>query len=398
MMRLLATLRIALRALRRNVMRTILTALGVIIGVGAVIAMVSIGTGAKAQVEAQIAALGQNVILVMAGGTTRGGVFSGMGSAGTLRVEGTNQSSYTTASVIPQTTFVHINNRDATFDLYASGQIVAGIDGWGRVTGSGSTNTGAAANPSDTYYNAFVVNYTNTSAIDRFDGWITDGSTGGRRFLDVVKQGAGVLEFTTINQTNLYRGDTIIEGGTLLMNGTHISLSNTTDYIVRNGGTLGGTGLVRIGGTFTFEDGATLAPGNSPGTFTMDGDATFGSNAVLAFELNGADTTVGGGINDLVVGIDDLYLDGILDITALGSFAGATTNDFWTLMTYDGSLLTNLLDISAGSQSLLSGGQLFAIDDSFAGEIRLTVIPEPRAWALMAVGLGAVAWLRRRRR
>jgi putative ABC transport system permease protein len=87
MMRLLATLRIALRALRRNVMRTILTALGVIIGVGAVIAMVSIGTGAKAQVEAQIAALGQNVILVMAGGTTRGGVFSGMGSAGTLRVE-----------------------------------------------------------------------------------------------------------------------------------------------------------------------------------------------------------------------------------------------------------------------------------------------------------------------
>ncbi len=87
MMRLLATLRIALRALRRNVMRTILTALGVIIGVGAVIAMVSIGTGAKAQVEAQIAALGQNVILIMAGGTTRGGVFSGMGSAGTLRVE-----------------------------------------------------------------------------------------------------------------------------------------------------------------------------------------------------------------------------------------------------------------------------------------------------------------------
>lgn len=87
MMRLLATLRIALRALRRNPMRTLLTALGVIIGVGAVIAMVSIGTGAKVQVEAQIASLGQNVILVMAGGVTRGGVFSGMGGAGTLRIE-----------------------------------------------------------------------------------------------------------------------------------------------------------------------------------------------------------------------------------------------------------------------------------------------------------------------
>ncbi|HPA17995.1 MAG TPA: ABC transporter permease [Verrucomicrobiae bacterium] len=86
-MRLLATLRIAWRALRRNPLRTVLTALGVIIGVGAVIAMVSIGTGAKVQVEAQIASLGQNVILVMAGGVTRGGVFSGMGGAGTLKIE-----------------------------------------------------------------------------------------------------------------------------------------------------------------------------------------------------------------------------------------------------------------------------------------------------------------------
>ncbi len=319
-------------------------------------------------------------------------------NAGTLRVEGTNQSSYTTASVIPKTTFVHLNNRDATFDLYASGQIVAGIDGWGRVTGSGNTNTGVAANPSDTYYNAFVVNYTNTSVIDRFDGWITDGSTGGRRFLDVVKQGAGVLEFTTINQTNTYRGDTIVEGGTLLMNGTHISLSNTTDYIVRSGATLGGTGLVRIGGTFSFDDGATLAPGNGPGTLTLDGNMTLNSNAVLSFQLNGTDTTVGGGINDLVAGVNDLYLDGILDVTALASFGGATTNDFWTLMTYDGILLTNLLDISLGSQSLLSGGQLFAIDDTVLGEIRLTIIPEPQSWALIILGLCVVGWLGRRPR
>ena len=81
---LFATLRIAGRALRRNILRTILTTLGIIIGVGAVIAMVAIGNGAKAQVEAQIAQMGQNVILILSGNVTRGGFSMGFGSAGTL--------------------------------------------------------------------------------------------------------------------------------------------------------------------------------------------------------------------------------------------------------------------------------------------------------------------------
>jgi len=80
----LATLRIAVRALRRNTLRTLLTMLGIIIGVAAVIATVSIGNGAKSQVEAQIASLGQNVILTMLGNVSRGGFRMGFGSAGTL--------------------------------------------------------------------------------------------------------------------------------------------------------------------------------------------------------------------------------------------------------------------------------------------------------------------------
>ncbi|MBI5689885.1 MAG: ABC transporter permease [Verrucomicrobia bacterium] len=87
MKRLLAILRVALRALRRNVLRTFLTMLGIIIGVAAVIGMVSIGTGARVQVEQQIAALGQNVIMIMAGNMSRGGMFSGMGGAPTLTLE-----------------------------------------------------------------------------------------------------------------------------------------------------------------------------------------------------------------------------------------------------------------------------------------------------------------------
>jgi putative ABC transport system permease protein len=68
-------------------MRSVLTALGIIIGVGAVIAMVGIGNGAKAQVEAQIASLGQNVILIFSGSTTSSGIRTGWGGAGTLKIE-----------------------------------------------------------------------------------------------------------------------------------------------------------------------------------------------------------------------------------------------------------------------------------------------------------------------
>ena len=86
-MRLGSTIKVAFRALRRNKLRSALTALGIIIGVGAVIAMVGIGNGAKAQVEAQIASLGENMILVFSGSTTSSGLRTGWGGAGTLKVE-----------------------------------------------------------------------------------------------------------------------------------------------------------------------------------------------------------------------------------------------------------------------------------------------------------------------
>jgi putative ABC transport system permease protein len=86
-MRYFVILKAAFRALRRNKLRTALTMLGIIIGVGAVIAMVGIGNGAKAQVQSRIAALGQNVIMVFSGSVNRGGVFTGFGGAGTLTVE-----------------------------------------------------------------------------------------------------------------------------------------------------------------------------------------------------------------------------------------------------------------------------------------------------------------------
>jgi len=86
-MRFINVIKVALRALRRSAMRSILTALGIIIGVAAVIAMVSIGNGAKSQVEASIASLGQNIISVYPGSATTGGMHGGWGSASSLTVD-----------------------------------------------------------------------------------------------------------------------------------------------------------------------------------------------------------------------------------------------------------------------------------------------------------------------
>ena len=80
----LAILRTALRALARNRLRSFLTALGIIIGVSAVIAMVSIGEGAKAQVEQSFAAMGTNLLVVRSGSSQAGGVRGGFGSQPTL--------------------------------------------------------------------------------------------------------------------------------------------------------------------------------------------------------------------------------------------------------------------------------------------------------------------------
>ena len=80
----LETFRLALRALLRNKMRSFLTVLGIIIGVGAVIAMVAIGEGAKAQVEASFASMGSNLLVVLPGSTQSGGARGGFGSLPTL--------------------------------------------------------------------------------------------------------------------------------------------------------------------------------------------------------------------------------------------------------------------------------------------------------------------------
>jgi putative ABC transport system permease protein len=118
----LMTLRIALRALGRNKLRAFLTMLGIIIGVGAVIAMVAIGEGAKATIRAQIASLGTNVLIVLPGTLTQGGVRTGFGGVSTL-VEGDAKAM---TQEIPAVAF-------ASPVLRRNDQVVAGNLNWGTI-------------------------------------------------------------------------------------------------------------------------------------------------------------------------------------------------------------------------------------------------------------------------
>src|SRR4030095_8973863 len=86
-MNIFVTFKVALRALARNKMRSILTMLGIIIGVAAVIAMVGIGQGASASIQAQIANLGNNLLIVRPGSANTGGIRGGQGSNTTLTAD-----------------------------------------------------------------------------------------------------------------------------------------------------------------------------------------------------------------------------------------------------------------------------------------------------------------------
>lgn len=105
-MNLWESIRVSLRALRANKMRSILTMLGIIIGVGAVVAMVGIGNGASASITSQIKGLGSNLLVVTPGQSNTGGVMGGSGSASTLimtdvsKIEGAGPAVKTVAPAV----------------------------------------------------------------------------------------------------------------------------------------------------------------------------------------------------------------------------------------------------------------------------------------------------------
>ncbi len=118
-MNFLATLRVALNALRVNKMRSALTMLGIIIGVAAVIVMIAVGNGAQAKVEEQIRSLGSNIIIVFSASATYTGARSSAGSLQTI----SEDDAYAISREVDEV-------ETAAPALRGSGQVVAGNANW----------------------------------------------------------------------------------------------------------------------------------------------------------------------------------------------------------------------------------------------------------------------------
>ncbi|RJG03781.1 ABC transporter permease [Noviherbaspirillum sedimenti] len=118
-MNLLATFRIALNALRVNLLRSMLTMLGIIIGVAAVITMIAVGAGAQARIQDQIKSLGSNLMIIMPGSTTASGVRLGAGANQNL----TEDDAIAIAREIPEV-------QAAAPSMRSSAQLIAGGSNW----------------------------------------------------------------------------------------------------------------------------------------------------------------------------------------------------------------------------------------------------------------------------
>ncbi len=118
-MNLFAILKVAVRALNRNKLRTALTMLGIIIGVGAVIALVSIGQGAQSMVQDQINGMGNNMMFIMPGNVSFGGASLGAGAANTLTEEDVQAMIKEVPTIAAASPVVR-----------ASGQLVFGNQNW----------------------------------------------------------------------------------------------------------------------------------------------------------------------------------------------------------------------------------------------------------------------------
>lgn len=298
----------------------------------------------------------------------------------------------------------------------------------GAVSGGGNI-AGRALTISGQVWNADW-SFVGTRSVDMGTGGITLGTaTGTSRTLTVqagantLTLGGGISNGTTANTlikegtstliltgTSTYTGETLVNAGTLILNG---ALNGGGDVTVAAGAALGGSGVI-AGNTFI---NGFHRPGNSPGVQTFEADLTYNTNATFEFELTANSSTQGSptAIFDQVVVGGDLDFAGDTSFTM--TFNVGSTVDwsdvFWTSdqswLVYDVvGLTTNLGNLSlvtanwADAQgdlfdTALPGGSFSLTQVGNDVYLTYTAVPEPATCALLAGGLVVTIFFRRRR-
>ncbi|KQZ73892.1 hypothetical protein ASE06_16385 [Sphingopyxis sp. Root214] len=199
-------------------------------------------------------------------------------------------------------------------------------------------------------------NVTNNGSLvfDRSDNNGFGGFVSGTGSL--TQRGSGIV---TLTANNSYTGATNVTAGTLLINGNQSGATGLTS--VAAGAALGGSGI--IGGNVNVANGGILAPGNSPGTLTINGDLSLASGSILNFEFGQADVA-GGPLNDLVNVGGNLVLDGTINVSesAGGTFGGG----IYRMFNYGGALTDNGLTLG-----VLPVGSSVTVQTSVAGQVNL---------------------------
>lgn len=140
-----STFKIALRSLKVNKMRSILTSLGIIIGVSAVIIMLSVGEGAKSKISKDISSIGSNLLLVMSGSSTAGGVRMGGGSQPTLKLKDAEAilkdcpSVAEVAPVVSEVKQIVFGNQNWSTSVYGINVGYLTVNDWGVQSGRAIT-------------------------------------------------------------------------------------------------------------------------------------------------------------------------------------------------------------------------------------------------------------------
>lgn len=295
--------------------------------------------------------------------------------------------------------YLNLSNNGGSSTL----QTIGSLSGAGTVYNA-STSGGAAA---------LTIDGGSRTTRTTFSGVVQNGSVGS---MAVTKNGSTTQVFSGANN---YTGATVVNGGTLLIDGTHIQTASGLGYTVNSGATLGGTGRIsRFSSSNTtsavlVNSGGTLAPGDGgTGTLTLDGVNFSGttnarvlsmnSGAKFSFDLAGDGTSadqvafwnyvsgdLGLNSNAINLSITGTIVEGTYTVSLFKFYSDSGTT--LTTSGITGGLTIGTLDSHIQGTPTLTYNSVGGTID-----ITYTVVPEPSTWALVALGLTSILVLRRR--